>query len=197
MAALAIRNPGGHSSMPRQSMPINDKVEILQAIGGVNETVVGLRSDMSNMRDKLEELGRKVDKVEELKASRPELEAVEARGERALEQSKTQMKIDLDQHRMQSKLDFEQFRVHMGLQLDGLRKDKLDKTEISSGTVESILERVGNVESKAATNETRLDGWKNRAEGGWIVLCKVGIVVAAIISSIAYAVHEFLAITKH
>lgn len=173
-AAAAILFPGVPADMPqaRQNhMPMNDKLEILQAIGGVNETVVALRSDMSYMREKMDELGRKVDRVEELKASRPELTAAENRMAERLTEYKAQAKLDLDR--------------------------KIDVNDFNVASFDALLERFEILEKKTEAVEQKTEGWKNKAEAGWMVLCKVGLVCASILGAIAYCISQFIALTKH
>ena len=175
MAATAKSYPGGPQEMPpRSSMPSDDKYEILRAIGGVDATVAGLRSDISYMREKVDELGRKVDGVDKEKAARSELAAAEARLERALLDYKIQAKMDLDR----------------------VAKFKVDVADLAPGTIDSLLERVGQAESQVEENKQVIQSWKDKAQGGWVVFAKIGAVLSALIASAAFMIHELLDLAK-
>lgn len=191
MAAIAISTLGDSETMPSKSMPMNDKVEILQAISGVNETVVALRQDMSHMRTQMEDLSRKVDRIEGDKASRLEIQAIEARLTVGIADVRAAATLALAEYRAQAKID-----------MDRMDKEKIGTDELSPENIgnlfDSLDKRVELVEKTAAGLEKERDAYKNKAAGGLTVMQKVGAIAGAIVSgfiaAVAFLIHEFIAL---
>jgi hypothetical protein len=58
------------------------RVETANGIAAVNATIAGIKSDITHTSDRLERVSAKVDRLEEFKASKPELNAAEVRLEK-------------------------------------------------------------------------------------------------------------------
>jgi uncharacterized coiled-coil protein SlyX len=164
---------------------MDDKVEILQAINGVNETVIGLRQDMVHMRTQMEDLSRKVDRVEGDKASRLEIQAIEAR-----------LTVSIADGRASSRLELAEYRAQQKIDLDRMDKEKIGNDELSPENVDnrfdSLDERVDTVEKSVQVIEQERDAFKNKASGGWTVMQKVGVVISALIGAFAFLLHELI-----
>jgi len=169
--------------MPSKSMPMNDKVEILQAISGVNETVVALRQDVSHMRTQMEDLSRKVDRVEGDKASRMEIQAIEARITVAMADVKAAGTLALAEYKAQAKID-----------LDRMDKEKIGTDELSPENISNLFD---SLETRVTEMEKEREAYKNLAKGGMTVMQKVvaiaGAILSGFIASVAFLIHEVLA----
>ena len=180
MAALAI----GELVMPSKSMPMNDKVEILQAISGVNETVVALRQDVSHMRTQMEDLSRKVDRIEGDKASRLEIQAIEARLTVGMADVKASGTLALAEYRAQAKID-----------MDRMDKEKIGTDELSPENISNLFD---SLETRVSDIEKEREAYKNLAKGGMTVLQKVIAIAFAVgsgfITSVGFFIHEIIAL---
>jgi len=209
MAALARSTPGGPFPMATSDANTNKILTAIEdgkkenrdaheknreAIGTVTLTVAQLSADVGHMGEAITELRTTVGSLDKEKVSRAEVGAIEERLERGLDQYRVQNKIDFDQYRVQSRIDFEQYGKQVDARFENVNKFKIDKSEMNPGTIDDVLERLGHVEQKAEDNEKKIKTWEDRAEGGWTVLAKIGLVLSALVSSVAFLIHEFLAI---
>lgn len=150
--------------------PQDDKIEILQAINEVSTTMVGFGKDMSYMRTRIDDLGLKIDRVETSKANSKDLEATERRFERTV----AEMREDLSAKFAR----------------------KIDRDDFNPAAFDTLGERVEANEDAVELLASKTKGWEDKAHGGWIVFCKVGLVLSAIMGAGAGVVHEVLAIAK-
>jgi len=97
-----------------------------KALGDVNVTVAGLRSDVANVQLNLGNLDKKVDKIDQLKAEREDLKAVEERFRQTVAEMKAQTIRDISQ----------------------IDKDKIGKSEFSVDTFDNVEERLNEIDKK-------------------------------------------------
>jgi len=201
MAAFAITNPRGPvlvANTDTNTKSIITAIEKSQqenikaheknreAISDVTLKLAQLSSDVGHMGEAISELRTAVGALDKEKISRAEVAALEERIVRAIEQYKIQNKLDMDS-----------FRVRVEERFENVRQFKIDRADLNPESVTALIERVASVEDKADANASRITSYEDKAKGGWIVLGQIGLIGSAILSSIAFAVHEFLAIAKH
>jgi chromosome segregation ATPase len=184
MAALAT-HPGGiiamNSATSNTERILAASQKNLEAIGTVRETVTELRSDMSYVKRSVEDLTKKVDRIEEAKASRDDLRQVEVRAERAILETRTQIAKDIEQLN-KDKIGVADFSVdsfdNFNLRLESMEK-KIDRLVLLEAVVEEHKSKI-----------TTFDQLKWKVFGGCVA-------IGGVVSIVAWCIHEIGGLFGH
>lgn len=107
-----------------------------EGLGAINVTVAGLRADVVNLQASQKTLSEKMDRIDDVKAARADLSAVETRIEKTLAEMKSQVRLDLGQ----------------------IDKDKIGHDQFSIDSFDNLITRLGTIDEKLEhLNEFR---WK-------------------------------------
>jgi DNA repair exonuclease SbcCD ATPase subunit len=158
--------------------------EIRDALTVVNVAVAGLRSDVAHLSEKLQNLSDKVDRIDEVKAARVDLQAVEVRIEKTIAQMKEQQKMDLG--RLDTdKIGHAQFSIdsfeNLTLRLDEIER-RVEKIDHIDSQLRSLLDQAKTTGQKFE----EFDRFRWKLIGGYTALVVVGGILGFILKAVLH-----------
>lgn len=153
----------------------------LDAIGAVRDTVTELRTDMGYVKRSVEDLAKKVDRIEEAKASRDDLRQVEIRGERAISETRAQLIKDLQQ------LDKDKINAA------DCPVDSFDNFSLRLDSMERKIDRLILLETVVEDHKKKImvfDQIKWKVIGGCVA-------IGAVVSLVGWCLHEAASLFWH